>query len=179
MTTPRRDASAASALIALRRIVRHLRLADREVENACGLSVAQLFVMHQLSGAPALSIAELAERTLTDPSSVSTVVARLVKQGLLVRKPSRSDGRRAELSLTARGERIVLTGPRVPQLAMIESMRAMTSKRRVELVRSLESLASSIGANIVEPRMLFEDEPPRITPGVRRNNGRATSKTRR
>ena len=157
----KRDASTAAALIALRRIVRHLRLADREVENACGLSVAQLFVMHQLSGSPALSIAEVAERTLTDASSVSTVVARLVEQGLVVRKPSRADGRRAELTLTARGERMVLTGPRVPQLVMIDSMRAMSSKRRAELVRSLESLAASIGANSVEPRMLFEDEPPR------------------
>ena len=155
----RRDTSAAAALVALRRIVRYLRLADREVEHACGLSVAQLFVLHQLGDTPALSIAELAERTLTDPSSVSTVVARLVDNKLVVRSPSRADRRRVELTLTARGKKLVLTAPRVPQLAMIESIREMTPKRRSDLVRSLESLAGAIGANAVEPRMLFEDEP--------------------
>ncbi len=147
--TAKGTASAAAAMVALRRIVRMLRLADREVENVCGLSVAQLFVLHQLSDSPALSIADLAERTLTDPSSVSTVIARLVKQGLVQRKPSRSDRRRVELSLTARGDRLVLAAPRVPQLAMIESIVAMAPKRRSELVRSLEGLASAIGANAV------------------------------
>jgi hypothetical protein len=35
----------------------------------------------------------------------------------------------------------------------------MSPKKRAELVRSLEGLAAAIGANAVEPRMLFEDEP--------------------
>ena len=153
--TPRDSAGA--ALVALRRIVRFLRLADREVEGACGLSVAQLFVLHQLADTPALSIAEVADRTLTDPSSVSTVVARLVSEGLVLRKPSKTDRRRAELTLSARGRRVVLTAPRVPQLTIIESIREMSPKRRKDLVRSLEGLASAIGANAVEPRMLFED----------------------
>ena len=157
--TAKGNASAAAAMVALRRIVRLLRLAEREVQSVCGLSVAQLFVLHHLHDSPALSIAELADRTLTDPSSVSTVVARLTTQGFVQRKPSRSDRRRVELSLTVKGERIVLTAPRVPQLAMIESIRALPPKRRTELVRSLEGLASAIGANAVEPRMLFEDEP--------------------
>jgi DNA-binding MarR family transcriptional regulator len=162
MPNARRDASAHAALNALRRIVRYLRLADREVGNVCGLSVAQLFVLHQLADTPALSIAEVAERAFTDPSSVSTVVSRLVEQGLVGRKPARNDRRRVELTLTARGHRVVLTAPRVPQLAIIESIRSMSLKRRAELVRSLESLASLIGANAVEPRMLFEDEPARV-----------------
>lgn len=166
--------SAAAAMVAMRRIVRLLRLAEREVQSVCGLSVAQLFVLHHLRDVPALSIADLADRTLTDPSSVSTVVARLTTQGFVQRTPSRSDRRRAELSLTAQGERVVMTAPRVPQLAMIESIRALPPKRRTELVRSLEGLASAIGANAVEPRMLFEDEP--VQPGKlakRREQGRS------
>jgi DNA-binding MarR family transcriptional regulator len=151
--------SAAAAMTALRRIVRFLRLADREVEAACGLSAAQLFVLRELADRPALSIAELADKTLTDPSSVSTVVARLVETKLVARKPSRNDRRRAELTLTARGQKVVLSAPRVPQTTIIESIRAMTSAKRAQLVRSLEHLAGAIGANAVEPRMLFEDEP--------------------
>jgi len=153
------DAGAAAALDALRRIVRYLRLADREVEQACGVSVAQLFVLRQLAEAPGLSLAGLAERTLTDQSSVSTVVARLVERGLIARRPSRRDRRRAELRLTAHGRRLALTAPRVPQAQIIDAIRAMTPARRVTLVRSLEGLAAAIGANAVPPRMLFEDEP--------------------
>ena len=156
--TPRRD-SATASLVALRRIVRYLRLADREVELACGISVAQLFVLRQLADSPSLSIAELAQQTLTDASSVSTVVSRLVERGLVSRSPSRSDRRRVELSLTTRGKKLVLTGPRVPQLVMIDAIRELPPRRRLELTRSLELLANVLGANAIEPRMLFEDEP--------------------
>ena len=159
MTARARDDSAA-ALVALRRVVRALRLADREVEDAAGVSVAQLFVMHQLAEAPALSIAKLAERALTDQSSVSTVVARLVERKLVVRKQARSDRRRVELRLTPRGEKLVLTAPAVPQNRLIAAISAMAPERRREIVRSLETLAAAIGAGSLQPRMLFEDEPP-------------------
>lgn len=146
-------------LVALRRIVRFLRLAEREIETTCGLSVAQLFVLHQLFDAPASSIAEVAERTLTDPSSVSSVIARLVERKLVARQVAHTDRRRAELALTARGRRLALTAPRVPQATMLDAIRAMPPKRRATIARSLEALAGAIGANAVPPRMFFDDEP--------------------
>ncbi len=154
-------------LIALRRIVRFLRLADREVEAACDVSAAQLFVLHTLVDDPADSVSELAQRTLTDQSSVSTVVARLVERGLVRRTPSRTDRRRTQLKITPAGVRMVERAPRVPQALMIAAIRDMPAARRAELTRALEGLAAVIGANEVAPRMLFEDEPPR-TRGRRR-----------
>lgn len=150
-------------LIALRRIVRFLRLADRDVEAACDLSAAQLFVLHTLVDDPAESLSELAQRTLTDQSSVSTVVARLVDRGLVRRTPSRTDRRRAELRITAAGQRMVQRAPRVPQAQIIAAIRAMPAAKQEELARALDGLAGAIGANEVAPRMLFEDEP--IRPG--------------
>ncbi len=148
-------------LIALRRIVRFLRLADREVEAACDVSAAQLFVLHTLVEEPASSVSELAHRTLTDQSSVSTVVARLVERGLVKRTPSRTDRRRAQLRITPAGLRMVRRAPRIPQALMISAIRGMPAAKREELTRALEGLAALIGANEVAPRMLFEDEPPR------------------
>jgi len=148
-------------LIALRRIVRYLRLADREVEMACRLSAAQLFVLHALVETSGLSLAELADRTLTDQSSVSTVVARLVEGGLVSRRASTTDRRRAELRITPAGHRMIQRAPRAPQAQIIAAIRAMPAARRTELVRALEGLAAVMGASKVAPRMLFEDEPPR------------------
>jgi DNA-binding MarR family transcriptional regulator len=147
------------ALIALRRIVRFLRIADREVEAACHISAAQLFVLHSLVGRPAASLSELAQRTLTDQSSVSTVIARLVDRKLVRRTPSRQDRRRAELEITAAGIHMVEKAPRVPQAQMIAAIRALPAKRRNELARVLDGLATTIGAKDVAPRMLFDDEP--------------------
>ena len=147
-------------MIALRRIVRFLRLADREVEAACNISAAQLFVLHVLVDAPAASLSEIAERTLTDQSSVSTVVARLVERGLVKRTASKTDRRRAELRLSPAGQRMVERAPRAPQALMIAALRALPDAKQAELARALDTLASVFGANEVAPRMLFEDEPP-------------------
>lgn len=152
--------------------MRHFRLADRDVETACGLSVAQLFVLHQLANRPAQSIAELAAGTLTDPSSVSTVVAKLVERALVVRSVSPTDRRRSEHALTRAGKQLLRSAPPVPQTEMIAAICAMPAARRGELVRSLERLVRAIGAETVEPRMLFEDETgARRRPRVRSARG--------
>jgi DNA-binding MarR family transcriptional regulator len=150
---------ATAVMVALRRIVRLLRLADREAESAHGLSAAQLFVLHSLWNEPADSLHDLAARTMTDQSSVSTVVAKLVDRGLVARTTSASDRRRSELQLTPAGERIVRTAPKMPQIEIANVIASMPERRRVELVRSIEGFVSAIGANELSPRMLFEDEP--------------------
>ena len=153
------QASAAAVLVALRRIVRFLRLADRAAESAVGLSAAQLFVLDALHDSPASSLAELADRTLTDQSSVSTVVAKLVAARLVVRKVAEHDRRRAELWLTAAGQRVLRRAPRMPQMRIADVVARMPAAERDQLVESLERLASAIGANEIAPHMLFEDEP--------------------
>jgi DNA-binding MarR family transcriptional regulator len=151
--------SAAAVLVGLRRIVRLLRIADREAEGSHRVSAAQLFVLHALADDPASSVGELADRTFTDQSSVSGVVAKLIARKLIVRKPSPNDRRRAELRLTTAGERVVRTAPRLPQMMIVDAVQAMPAKHRAELVRGLDRLVAAIGGNAVPPRMLFEDEP--------------------
>ena len=148
-------------MVSLRRIIRYLRLADREIEGVSGLSSAQLFVLTALSDEPALSLAEIADRALTDQSSVSTVVARLVERKLIARKPSPKDRRRAELRLTAAGRRVLDGAPKTPQARLIEAIRSMPAPRRAELVRALDGLVTAVGAREVHPRLFFQDEPPR------------------
>lgn len=147
----------AAVLDALRRIIRFLRLADREAEATHGVTAAQLFVLHCLSGAPVDSLAELARRTRTDQSSVSIVVARLETKKLIARKVSATDRRRFELRLTPAGKRIVETGPLMPQPKIIAAIDALPAAKRREVVRALELLARVMGAGEVEPTMLFEE----------------------
>lgn len=82
---------------------RELRLSEREAEQRLGVRPAPLYALRQLAEHPAHSVAELAARTHTDPSSASVVVQRLVEQGLVARTPAADDRRRTELSAAAAG----------------------------------------------------------------------------
>src|SRR4051794_16080740 len=134
ISAAQRDATA--VMVALRRIVRLFRLADREAEASHGLSAAQLFVLNALSREPVRSVGELAARTMTDQSSVSTVVTKLVERRLVTRRASTSDRRRTELKLTTTGEHVIRTAPRLPQAIVADVIAAMPVARRAELVTS-------------------------------------------
>lgn len=163
-----------ATLDGLRHIVRALRLSTVHAERAHGISGAQLFVLQNLVEGAAPSIAELAGRTATDASSVSVVVAKLVDQGLVARRPSKEDARRAEIALTKKGESIARSGPAVPQAQIARAFERLAPTTRKALARGLTELVKEMGA-VGKPSLFFEDEPAaqRSTSSSRRR--RATS----
>jgi DNA-binding MarR family transcriptional regulator len=138
-------------------MVQSLRESSRLAETRVGLSGAQLFVLQKLDEAPNASINELAEKTHTHQSSVSSVVARLVARGLVRRAQSGVDGRRLELSLSPNGRRLVHRGPDVAQDALIRAVEALPVSRRRTLAASLGALAQAIDRSHRAPAMFFED----------------------
>jgi DNA-binding MarR family transcriptional regulator len=143
----------------IRRIVQALRASSRAAEKKVGLSAAQLFVLLKLSGEEALSINELAARTLTHQSSVSVVVARLVEQGLVARRRSSLDGRRVELTLTRRGRAVLSKAPQAAQDRLIEAIESLPRTERRALARNLDRLSRAllVEGPMLPPTMLFED----------------------
>ncbi|HEX5107262.1 MAG TPA: MarR family transcriptional regulator [Vicinamibacterales bacterium] len=156
-----------TALDAIRRIVQSLRESSRWSERHVGLSGAQRFVLQKLADAPGISINELAARTHTHQSSVSTVVTRLVQDGLVRRAPSGSDGRSVTLSLSARGRRAAERSPDVPQERLIRAIEQLTATRRRQLAAALTEVAKAMDSAGHAPAMFFE-EHSRAHRGTRR-----------
>jgi DNA-binding MarR family transcriptional regulator len=150
-----------AVLDAIRRIVHALRESSRWAEKHVGLTGAQLFVMQKLAESPAASVNELATRTHTHQSSVSTVVTRLVDRGLVRRVRSGVDGRSVELSLTARGQRLVGDGPNVAQDRLIRAIERLPAGRRRLLASTLGELAGTMATVDRVPAMFFEERGPR------------------
>lgn len=161
---PEVEAEIVAAMNAIRRIVRAIRLSSRASEKALGVSAAQLFVLQQLAAArsdAAPSIAQLASQTATDPSSVSVVVSRLASRGLCARRPSKSDGRRAEVTITPAGEALLRRAPQPMQARMLSALAEMKTERRQELVGGLEELVGALGVAGDAASMFFEEEGER------------------
>ena len=143
---------------ALRRVVRDLRLSARDAERAAGISGAQLFVLQALAESSASSLNDLADRTLTDQSSVSVVVKRLVDRKLVARKASSVDARRIELSLSAAGRRLLARCPEPTQMRLVAALRRLSSPEVQGLTRGLGALVREMGLASEAPRMFFDDD---------------------
>ena len=146
-----------AVLDGIRRIVQALRESSRGAEKRVGLSAAQLFVLLKLSGERALSINELAAKTLTHQSSVSVVVARLVEAGMVIRARSETDARRVEIALTRKGRAVLAKAPEAAQDRLISGITALPRAQRKALAESLAKLADSMSKRGRSPHMLFED----------------------
>jgi DNA-binding MarR family transcriptional regulator len=148
----------ASVMDLLRTLVRALRVSTRAVEREIGISGAQLFVLQQLAGAPARSVNELAERTRTHQSSVSTVVSRLAERGLVAREPAAQDARRMEIALTEAGRALLDDAPRTAQVRMVEALAAMPPAQARALADGLSALVRQAGLQDLPASFFFEDE---------------------
>ena len=142
----------------LRTLVRALRISTRAVEREIGISGAQLFVLQVLDGEPARSVNELAERTSTHQSSVSTVVSRLVERGLVVRRPAADDARRMEIYISPAGREVMKNAPRTAQIRMIQALQAMEPDRVRTFGQALEELVGAAGFGGLPASMFFEED---------------------
>lgn len=154
-------AQAASAMQSVRRIVRALHADSASAERTHGVTGAQLFVLRQLTGADARSMSELAARTSTTASTVSEVVSRLVERGLVARRPSPSDRRRASVALTPAGARVVAEARQPVAERFVAAFHTLPASDREALAGALVRWTAAAGLDTVAPEMFFEGGPGR------------------
>lgn len=147
-------------LDAIRRIVQALRESSRLAEARVGLSGAQLFVLRTVAEVPGLSLNELAERTRTHQSSVSAVVTRLAREGLVQKRTADRDARRVEIRLSSTGRRRLDRAPQAAQERLVASLDALSGGERARLAFTLEGLVRGMALPRERPAMFFE-EPAR------------------
>lgn len=85
----------------------HLEATDRQLMNQFNLSVTQYRALVYLEGQEGLPLSELAFLLIRDKSSMTSLVDKLEKEGLALRKPGKNGDRRyTRVALTEQGQRL-------------------------------------------------------------------------
>lgn len=134
------------AVDAIRKIARVVRVAGHDTHRRLGLTAAQLAVLRSLDTSSALSMSDVAQRTMTNASSVSEVVTRLVSNGFVHRNRSLRDARSVELSLTDAGRSALAAGQGAD-----EELRSGLGKMADRERRLLSRLLGRLLNNLTEP----------------------------
>lgn len=99
-------AIAEDLLRAIRRIVRRISDHSRRLSNEVGLTVPQLLVLRAIGRRheePELTLAQVSKDVQLSPATVSRIIDRLERAGLVARERRSNDRRKVCLSLTAAG----------------------------------------------------------------------------
>ena len=103
---------ARAALGKFRIIFGAIRQHFRDVEKACGVSGAQVWVLATLAESPGLRVTELAEALSIHASTASNLLDKIEKAGLIRRERNSQDQRVVRLYLTETGNNALAAAPR-------------------------------------------------------------------
>ncbi len=128
----------------IRSIAQELRATGKPVDEKLGVTAAQLEVLRALDGGKEWSVNDLAERTFTHQSTVSSIVGRLAEVGLISRTSSRDDARRQAITLTTAGKGVLRRAPDSSEDRLLAALRGMNREELRNLATCLERLSTAL-----------------------------------
>lgn len=102
---------ATDTLKQLRIILSAVRQHFRALEDACGISGAQVWILSAIAETPGITVTKLGETLSVHVSTVSNMLDKLAKSGLVERVRSEGDRRVVNLRLTDAGQAILARAP--------------------------------------------------------------------
>ena len=159
----RRDASldaqdTAQIVQGLRRIVKALHGYSQEVRAAYALTGPQLWALKTLRQAGRLTVGQLAASLAVHQSSISILLDRLEKRGLVRRLRGRPDRRIVRVALTKRGSAVAADAPEAAQGRLLHALADMPVAEVRKIRRVVDRLVRAMEATDVTARFFFSDE---------------------
>jgi MarR family transcriptional regulator, organic hydroperoxide resistance regulator len=142
----------------LRRIVKALHAYSQDVRTAYGLTGPQLWALKMLQQSGPLSTGRLAAALAVHQSSVSILVDRLDKRGLVRRVRGETDHRVVRLELTRRGAALAADAPEAAQGRLLHALEAMPPRQVGKIRHAVDRLVDAMEATDVKARFFFADQ---------------------
>lgn len=137
---------AREALKQFRLIFGSVRSHFRAVEQACGVSGAQVWVMAILAERPGLKVGELADALSIHQSTTSNLLGKLEKSGLIRRERSKTDQRVVQLYLSEAGEKALARAPKPFTGVLPHALEQLPEATLQGLIGDLRRVLAHMGA---------------------------------
>lgn len=134
------------SLIALRRILRKSERYSRELAQAAGLTAVQFRVLQIISEKGGCTPKDISQRMRVSQATVTSLVHKLVNQGMVSMERSAIDGRQKNITLTDKGQEAIERAPDALQQLYVRKFEALEDWEQAQLVASLERVASMLDA---------------------------------
>jgi DNA-binding MarR family transcriptional regulator len=110
----------------------------QQIEETCGVSGSQLWMLHELHEAPGIGVSDLAHRLSIHQTTCSQLVEKLVARGYVVKTRSELDQRRVGLATTKRAAKVLKNAPGPAEGLIPEALLGLSEA-------TLHSLAANLG----------------------------------
>ncbi|MGD2217958.1 MAG: MarR family winged helix-turn-helix transcriptional regulator [Gemmatimonadales bacterium] len=160
MTTPspdeprHRTASSDQVLAALRRIMRAMDLHSHYLAHRHGLTGPQLVVLREIARLGEASAGQLARTVSLSQPTLTGILDRLERKGLVRRRRDSRDKRRVLVGVTRAGTRCLLAPPPLFQESFLEQFNRLQDWEQALIISSLQrvvAMMESVAERGIEP----------------------------
>lgn len=129
-------------LVALRRVSRATDLHSRQLIKTFGLTAPQLLILRSIRNEYAATASNLARNISLSQATVTNILDRLEKRGLIRRYRSTEDKRKVNVLLTEKGVELLKRAPGPFQESFIEKFRKLPEWEQLMILSSVQKIAA-------------------------------------
>ena len=156
--SPSAGGDAGAIVQGLRRIVKALQEYSQDVHRSYSLTAPQLWALKTLQRRGPLSTGSLAQALAVHQSSVSVLIQRLERRGLVRRARVTPDRRFVRVELSERGAALAADAPEPAQGRLLHGLGAMPGREVRAIRRAVDRLVEVMEAPDLGVRFFFSDE---------------------
>lgn len=129
-------------LINLRRIIQAIDLHSRQLARQHGITTPQLLILKQVEGEASLTVSQLAKRVSLKQATVTDILNRLERKGLVLRKKGSNDRRQVLIEETEAGRKLLEAAPSPLQETFLDKFEELDIWKQTMVLTSLQLLSS-------------------------------------
>ena len=137
-------------LVALRRIIRAVDLHSRKLAKRYGLTGPQIVLLKGLAHLGEVPVGKLAKEVSLSHATVTDILARLEKRGLVLKTRDNADGRRVLAKLTDSSLELLKNAPSLLQERFVEEFGELQDWEQTLILSSLQRIAIMMEAEKIE-----------------------------
>ncbi|EAR51509.1 transcriptional regulator, MarR family protein [Oceanicola granulosus HTCC2516] len=145
-----------ASLIALRRILRATESFGRELAQSAGMTAVQFRVLQIIAEKGGCTAKEIAQQMRVSQATVTSLVDKLVGQGMVTRTRSETDRRQINIAVTEAGQAAISDAPDALQQRYVRKFETLKDWEQAQLVASLERVAAMLDASDLDASPLLD-----------------------
>ncbi len=138
------------SLIALRRILRATELYGRRLAKEAGMTAVQFRVLQIIAENGHATPTAIAHRMGVTQATMTALIDKLVKRGLVERRRSETDRRQTNVFITEAGRETVNDAPDPLQQRYVKNFEALEDWEQAMIVAALERVAAMLDAGEID-----------------------------
>ena len=137
-------------LIALRQIIRATDLHSSHLAKTTGMTAPQILLLRAILEQPKASVGEIARDISLSQATVTAIVSRLEKRGLVYRERSSKDKRVVHARLTETGRGLLKVAPLPLQDQFTQQFQELENWEQTQLLSTLQRVAQMMDAHTID-----------------------------